>query len=133
MVAALPLNHFTGRRAMTAQQVWDFCELNQHFECKDSTDTKHLTFRNNRLDWYKNDENRRTWITYAKIDSMKDAEELVKEINRGLEVDCITRITGYFSKKSQWNPGKLAELKDRRKHEVTESGCNSACPVAQGG
>jgi hypothetical protein len=118
---------------MTAQQVWDFCELNQHFECKDCEEEQVLAFRNNRLDYYKNDPERRTGITYADMDKVKDAEHLVKIINKGYEVDCITRITGYFSKKSQWNPGKLAELKDRRKHEVTESGCNSACPISQGG
>ena len=116
---------------MTAEQVWNFCELNPHIECKDSPETEHLTFRNNRLDWYINDENRRTWIDYAKLDTIKDVEELVFEINRGLELDCITRITGYFSKKSQWNPGKIAELRDRKKHDVVLSDCNSACPVAQ--
>jgi anaerobic ribonucleoside-triphosphate reductase len=29
------------------------------------------------------------------------------------EVDGITRITGYFTKVSSWNKGKLGELKDR--------------------
>jgi hypothetical protein len=101
----------------------------------DCEEEKKLAFRNERLDYYKNDENRRTWIDYEKIDEIKDAEELIGYINKGLEVDCITRITGYFSKKSGWNPGKLAELKDRKKWEVTQtlSGCNSACPVAQEG
>ena len=43
----------------------------------------------------------------------KKQEELLKEINRGLEVEQITRITGYFTKISQWNKGKRGELKDR--------------------
>ncbi|MFW9899663.1 MAG: anaerobic ribonucleoside-triphosphate reductase [Candidatus Thorarchaeota archaeon] len=34
------------------------------------------------------------------------------------EVDGITRITGYFAKTSGFNPGKIAELKDRKKWRV---------------
>jgi ribonucleoside-triphosphate reductase len=30
-------------------------------------------------------------------------------------VDHITRVTGYFSKDSMWNKGKIAELRDRDK------------------
>ena len=30
-------------------------------------------------------------------------------------VDQITRVTGFFSKVSMWNKGKIAELKDREK------------------
>ena len=33
------------------------------------------------------------------------------------EVDGITRITGYFTKVSSWNKGKIAELKDRNKNQ----------------
>ena len=33
----------------------------------------------------------------------------------GKDVEHITRITGYFSKVSAWNKGKLAELKDRHR------------------
>jgi len=29
----------------------------------------------------------------------------------------ITRVTGYFSKTSMWNKGKIAELKDRERQE----------------
>ncbi len=34
------------------------------------------------------------------------------------EVDGITRITGYFTKISSWNKGKIGELKDRRKDKA---------------
>jgi len=30
-------------------------------------------------------------------------------------VDHVTRVTGYFSKDSMWNKGKIAELRDRDK------------------
>jgi hypothetical protein len=33
----------------------------------------------------------------------------------GRNVECITRITGYFSKVSGWNKGKIGELHDRTK------------------
>jgi ribonucleoside-triphosphate reductase len=34
------------------------------------------------------------------------------------EVDGITRVTGYFSKVSGWNDGKVAELADRHRSKV---------------
>lgn len=33
-------------------------------------------------------------------------------------VDIITRVTGYYSKSSMWNQGKLAELKNRYKNRI---------------
>jgi ribonucleoside-triphosphate reductase len=30
-------------------------------------------------------------------------------------VDGITRITGYFTRTSSWNPGKRGELRDRKR------------------
>jgi len=39
---------------------------------------------------------------------------------QGKDVDHVSRVTGYFSKISQWNKGKQAELKDR--HRVTVGG-----------
>ena len=33
------------------------------------------------------------------------------------KVDGITRITGYFTKISSWNKGKLGELKERNKNK----------------
>jgi ribonucleoside-triphosphate reductase len=33
------------------------------------------------------------------------------------EIECMTRITGYFSKISGWNKGKLGELADRYKNQ----------------
>ena len=41
------------------------------------------------------------------------------------EIECMTRITGYFSKISGWNKGKLGELADRYKNQeyfIKESG-----------
>jgi ribonucleoside-triphosphate reductase (formate) len=35
----------------------------------------------------------------------------------GRDVECITRITGYFTKLSAWNKGKIGELKDRYRNQ----------------
>lgn len=41
-------------------------------------------------------------------------KEQTKCIHCGSEhVDHVTRVTGYFSKDSMWNKGKLAELRER--------------------
>jgi len=51
------------------------------------------------------------------MDGLNDVA-LMRDINRGLEVEGITRITGYMAKVSSWNPGKLGELKDRRRTDL---------------
>ncbi len=38
---------------------------------------------------------------------------------QGRDVDHITRVTGYFSRTSGWNPSKVAELRDRARVKVT--------------
>lgn len=78
-----------------------------------------VKFRDESLPWYQNDKERCTAITFEKLIHMDD-DEVMKAIRRGLEVEGITRITGYYSKTNQWNKGKKAELKDRRKHTVGE-------------
>ena len=40
-------------------------------------------------------------------------EQMTSVFKAGKDIDHITRVTGYFSKTSQWNDGKLQELKDR--------------------
>jgi ribonucleoside-triphosphate reductase len=58
--------------------------------------------------------------------------KLCNKLNRGLhescpscgssEVDGITRITGYFTRVSSWNKGKLGELRDRFRNNGNLSG-----------
>ena len=62
--------------------------------------------------------NRATAVKIWKLEQMSP-EDLMTEINRGLMVDGITRITGYFTKTASWNPGKRAELKERNKFQVS--------------
>lgn len=45
-------------------------------------------------------------------------EFLLGQTIHGKNVDHITRVTGYFSKVSGWNKGKLSELRDRDRVQV---------------
>jgi hypothetical protein len=47
--------------------------------------------------------------------------ELDKVLVKGRNIEQMTRITGYFSKVSGWNKGKLGELKDRQRTSLTNS------------
>jgi len=74
-------------------------------------------FRNKALPWYANNPGNSTRITNDMIAQLS-SEDLMNAINEGLEVEHITRITGYFTKVSQWNKGKRGELKDRMRVEI---------------
>jgi hypothetical protein len=102
---------------MNAQELELFLEQNDHIQCFDAEAEQLLCFRNEHLAWYRNNPERKTAITYGKVEEM-NADTLLGAINRGLEVENITRITGYFTKVASWNPGKRGELKDRRKFAV---------------
>lgn len=43
---------------------------------------------------------------------------IVRATHQGRNVEHITRVTGYFSKVSGWNRGKVQELKDRSRSTV---------------
>ena len=75
-------------------------------------DEEHFNFRDKKLPWYCKDQKR---CLMVKKERMKDltVDDLRSELRRGLNVSHITRITGYFSVVSRWNPGKLGELKER--------------------
>jgi hypothetical protein len=132
IVPDLAINHFTEGNAMTPEQVEIFVEVSPSIVIDEDLEKKVLKFRDVSLLKYQNDLNYYTEVPYDVMLKISE-DQLMKAIQTGLRVDGITRITGYMSKTSQWNDGKKAELKDRRKFEVTESGCNSACPVSQGG
>ena len=129
---------------MTPKELELFLSVNPHIQFADDFNGQVL-FRNERLDWYKNDADRATAVTYEKLEELS-VDGLIKAVNKGLEIDNITRITGYFTKKSSWNPGKLAELRDRKRMDLQGrpaftqvcdgvdpiSGEPSPCPMAQG-
>ena len=105
---------------MTRHEFAEFLEKNKNIEWQDDVDHQQICFRNVYLDWYRNDEQRCTAVKYWKIDDMT-AEDLLTEINRGLMVEGITRITGYFTKITSWNPGKRGELMDRKRFSVAKA------------
>ena len=53
------------------------------------------------------------WDALPKV----SVEDLQLQLTGGKDVEQITRVTGFFSKVSSWNKGKLAELKDRNKNQ----------------
>jgi len=75
-----------------------------------------ILFRDLTIPWYQKDDNV-TRITVKKFLEMTPTE-LDEAVYGGLRVEHITRVTGYFTKVSQWNKGKLAELKDRQRQPI---------------
>lgn len=59
------------------------------------------------------------WDEKVELDMNKlskiSPEELKMVLTSGKDVEHITRVTGFFSVISKWNPGKTGELKDRHK------------------
>ena len=101
---------------MTRAELNGFLEKNKSIECH--TGDCFSYFRNTDLPWYANNPGHSTRITNDLVAQLSP-EELMHQINRGLEVEQITRITGYFTKISQWNKGKRGELKDRIRVEIS--------------
>jgi hypothetical protein len=100
---------------MTSQELNDFLDVHRNIEWHDENDE--VLFRNTMLPWYQEDTNRATKITKQKLDELT-TEDLLSSINRGLEVEHITRVTGYFAKTRSFNPGKMGEFKDRYRTEI---------------
>ena len=100
---------------MTHRELKSFLLTNENIEYH--TDESFSYFRNRDLPWYANNPRHSTRITNDIVAKLSP-KELMSQVNRGLEVEHITRITGYFTKVSQWNKGKRGELKDRMRVEI---------------
>ena len=100
---------------MTPIELKIFLEKNKNITYH--SDESFSYFRNGDIPWYANNPGRSTRITNDILAKLSP-EELMGQINRGVEVEHITRITGYFTKVSQWNKGKRGELKDRMRVEI---------------
>jgi len=81
---------------------------------EDLSEATGLAFRVHGLPWYDNNEQNLSYIPKDKTKTVTP-DQLWDEITRGFDVEHITRITGYFTKLSGWNPGKLGELKARHR------------------
>lgn len=47
-----------------------------------------------------------------------DLNSVKAHLHQGKNVEHVTRVTGFFSKTSSWNPGKRGELVDRKRTEI---------------
>jgi hypothetical protein len=97
---------------MTNEQLDDFLEQHKFIEWQKEENTDAWLFRNVNLPWYQEEEHRATRVTREKMVEL-DENGLLFQINKGLDVEHITRVTGYMGKVKGWNPGKQQELKDR--------------------
>lgn len=57
-------------------------------------------------------------ILYPKDIEYSDLNKITMMLHQGKNVEHITRVTGYFSKVSGWNKGKVAELVDRHRNTI---------------
>lgn len=101
---------------MNKQELDQFLEQHQNIEWGEEESGEAILFRNVNLLWYQEDEHRATRITTSKLKEL-DENGLLHSINAGLDVDQITRITGYFAKVRSFNPAKKYELGERYKKE----------------
>lgn len=60
----------------------------------------------------------KTFFSEEKI-SANELNRLLVATHQGRNIEHITRVTGYFSKVSGWNKGKVAELIDRHRTPVS--------------
>ena len=102
---------------MNREELSGYLDNNKNIEWFDDGENRQMCFRNADLAWYQKDAERATTVQYWKLDEMT-LEDLHHEINKGLMVEGITRITGYFTKTSSWNPGKRGELEERKKYSL---------------
>lgn len=84
-------------------------------------DSDGIAFRVPGYLWYDNHPENCTYVTRRGLQEMTTVE-LWSKLIQGLNVEGITRITGYFSKVNSWNGGKLAELRDRNRGFETQPG-----------
>ena len=101
---------------MTIDGLDKFLKDNPRIECAFDEGGIHGFFRNTDLPWYANNKGNATRVRMDKIMDL-DESGLRHAIDGGLDVDHITRITGYMTRVSGWNKGKLGELKDRYRNE----------------
>ena len=58
-----------------------------------------------------------TKLTFDAIDR-HDRLAIIEACKQGRDVTHVTRVTGYFSKVSGWNKGKVGELRDRNRSVI---------------
>lgn len=92
----------------------------KHDQVVDIADADGIAFRVRGYPWYDDHPENYTYVPLTVLAEIT-AEKLLDELTRGLAVEHITRITGYYTRKSSWNKGKLAELRDRYRNPGFEA------------
>jgi len=100
------------------EEVWNRF-LNEHptLEHMPSDTSDAILFRDPTKPWYQKEGNY-TSITKEAFTKLETVEELEEAVYGRLNIEHITRVTGYFTKISQWNRGKKAELRDRIRSNI---------------
>jgi hypothetical protein len=101
---------------MTPAELTVFSDNHRNIVWQDNLEGAVL-FRNESLMWYQKNPQGVTAIDYDTLAGL-DENALLQAVNGGLEIEQMTRVTGYFSKVGMWNKGKIAELKDRRRTDL---------------
>ena len=102
---------------MTLQELSLFLEERRHLEWQIDDANDQVLFRNPGLLWYQNNPEAATAIKFWKLEEMT-TDDVIEAINKGVLVEQMTRVTGYYSKVGSWNQGKRAELKDRKRFSL---------------
>jgi hypothetical protein len=97
---------------MEIQEFEQFVDGNKNIEWQYDGDTDAFMLRDTNTPYYVNHPDACTVVSGEAMKKI-NPEDLVSEINRGLKVEGITRITGYFARVNSFNPGKKGELRDR--------------------
>lgn len=99
---------------MNVDQLDKWLDANKNIEWEYDPDRDCFLFRDTNTRYYQDHPEAATVVTGEALQRI-DGIELYKEINKGLKVQGITRVTGYFSFTDHWNKGKVGELKDRHR------------------
>lgn len=97
---------------MDKRELDDVLERHKNIEWATEDSGEALLFRNTDLAWYMEDPCRSTRMTIGAIQALTE-EGFLNQINKGFDVEGITRVTGYFAKVRGFNPGKMGEVHDR--------------------
>jgi hypothetical protein len=99
---------------MLESELKRFIETHPEIEVAMDDEGENALFRIPGLPYFAEDG---TWLGISKerFQKIESAEELYNLVAGDKDVTQITRITGYFTAISNWNPGKRGELKARRR------------------
>ena len=104
---------------MVPQDLFDFVEAEGNIAiCEAEIDGKKgFAFRNDTLPYF---QKYKEGCEFSSLEDLSktNLNDFKNRLFQGLRVEGITRITGYFTKTTNWNKGKLGELRDRNRNQA---------------